>query len=282
MFLPKDRRNEKNSLLSSYASHLGNAIMRHDTATAHKVARVQAELANSENLSFIATMNHELRTPLNAILGFSEILSNAEEKKPSLELVEEYATYINDSANHLLAIVNGILEISKIQSGKLLLCREAVAPEDIINTCVAMLSGVAQDAGVFVECTVDEKLPVIRADPVKLRQIILNILGNAIKFTPEGGHISVLCTRHGEDHIKFLITDSGVGIPEDLILVALEPFRQVESGLNRNFQGTGLGLPIAKALCEAHGGALEIESAVDKGTEVTIILPQKGGEEIIQ
>ena len=282
MFLARDKGNEKNKLLSSYASNLGNAVMRHDAARAHKVARVEAELANSESLSFIATMNHELRTPLNAILGFSEILSNAKEKEPSKELVAEYASYINDSASHLLAIVNGILEISKIQSGKLLLCIETVVPQEIIKTCIAMLSGVARDAKVLVECNIDENLPVIRVDPVKLRQIILNILGNAIKFTPEDGYISVVCMNHGDDHIKIVITDSGEGIPADLIHVALEPFRQVETGLNRKFDGTGLGLPIAKALCEAHDGTLEIESAPDRGAEITIILPIKGVKETVQ
>ncbi len=268
--------------MSSYAGNLGNAVMRHDAAIAHKVARVEAELANSESLSFIATMNHELRTPLNAILGFSEILSNAKEKSPPKELVAEYASYINDSANHLLAIVNGILEISKIQSGKLLLCIETVNPQDSIKTCVTMLSGVARDARISVECNIGEDLPLIRADPVKLRQIILNILGNAIKFTPEEGHISVLCMNSGDDHIKIVITDSGEGIPADLIHVALEPFRQIETGFNRKFDGTGLGLPIAKALCEAHDGSLQIESALDRGTEVTITLPKKGVKEPVQ
>lgn len=282
MFLPRNKGNESNRLLFDYAGNLGNAVMRHDAATAHKIARVQAELANRENLSFIATMNHELRTPLNAILGFSEILAKAKEKQPSADLVAEYAAYINDSADHLLAIVNGILEISKIQSGKLSLCIETVIPKDIIHTCVTMLSGVAHEAKIQIECHVDDDLPTIRADPVKIRQIILNILGNAIKFTPEEGNISVMCMRHNDDFIKIAIIDSGVGIPVDLIPVALEPFRQVETGLNRKFQGTGLGLPIAKALCEAHGGTLEIESAVNKGTEVILILPEKGVEETIQ
>ena len=256
--------------------------MRHDAAMAHKAARVEAELANSESLSFIATMNHELRTPLNAILGFSEILSNAEVKNPPKELVAEYASYINDSANHLLAIVNGILEISKIQSGKLLLCIEAVSLQEVIKTCITMLSGVARDARISVECNIGENLPLIRADPVKLRQIILNILGNAIKFTPEEGYISVVCMNHDEDHIKIVITDSGEGIPADLIHVALEPFRQIETGLNRKYDGTGLGLPIAKALCEAHNGSLKIESALHRGTEVTISLPKKGVKEPVQ
>jgi len=265
-----------------YVSNLGNTVMRHDSATAHKAARVQAELANTESLSFIATMNHELRTPLNAILGFSEILADAKEKKPSRELVAEYATYINDSADHLLAIVNGILEISKIQSGKLSLFMEAVAPKEIVNTCITMLSGVAEEAGIYIECNLDDDLPDIRADPVKLRQIILNILGNAIKFTPEDGNISVLCQAYGEDHIRIHIRDSGVGMPIDMIDIALEPFRQVETGLDRKFEGTGLGLPIAIALCEAHGGSLNVESALEKGTEVTITLPVQGVEETLQ
>jgi len=146
---------------------------------------------------------------------------------------------------------------------------------------VKMLGAVAQDANVIVECTLDEDLPIIRADPVKLRQIVLNILGNAIKFTPEDGNISILCMTV-ESHIKILIRDSGVGISPDLIRVALEPFRQVETGLNRAFNGTGLGLPIAKALCEVQGGTLEVESALNKGTEVIITLPIKGVEETLQ
>lgn len=283
MFLPRGKPVAHSSLLFGYASNLGNAIMRHDTATAHKVARVEAELANNENLSFIATMNHELRTPLNAILGFSEILARAKEKNPTPEQVSEYASYINESANHLLAIVNGILEISKIQSGKLTLYFETITPKEIIDTCVTMLSGVAQKAKISLECNIDEDLPEIRADPVKLRQVILNILGNAIKFTPEDGDISVLCALDDDqEHIIIMIRDSGVGIPDELIPTALEPFRQVETGLNRQFEGTGLGLPIAKALCEAHGGSLKIESAVEKGTEVMITLPIKSGEETLQ
>lgn len=276
MFLPRNKGIENNNLLFNYANHLGNAVMRHDTAMAHKVARIHAELANKEKLSFIATMNHELRTPLNAILGFSEILADAKEKQPAPELVAEYAAYINESADHLLALVNGILEISKIQSGKLILCVETISLENIINTCITMLSGVAQEGKVNIECELDENLPKIRADPLKLRQVILNILGNAIKFTQEAGIISVLCIPHEDDYIKIQIRDSGVGIPEDQIHVALEPFRQLETGLDRKFEGTGLGLPIAKALCEAHGGFLELESTVGKGTEVNITLPIKG------
>ncbi len=282
MLSPKARRTNNNRLLFDYGETLGNAIWRHKSTTAHKAARVRAELANGVNLSFIATLNHELRTPLNAILGFSEILSHAPEKKPKPDQVAEYAGYINQSADHLLSIVNGILEISKIQSGKLLLCTENTNPQEIIMACVAILSSVANDAKVYVESNMEEELPLIQVDPVKLRQIVLNILGNAIKFTPEEGAIHVQCARENDDCIRISIRDSGVGMPPDQIHIALEPFRQVETGLNRKFEGTGLGLPIAKALTEAHGGTFEIESEQNKGTEVTIILPILGIEEIAQ
>lgn len=273
MLALKPKKTANSRLLFEYADKLGSAVMRHRSATAHKAARVDAEIANTESLSFIATMNHELRTPLNAILGFSEILLDAKEKEPAPELVSEYARYINDSAEHLLAIVNGILEISKIQSGKLSLCTESVSPQEVVHACVTMLSSMARDAKVYVECHIDDTVPELTADPVKLRQIIINILGNAIKFTPEDGAINVSCVLADENHIRITIRDSGVGMPPDQIPVALEPFRQVETGLNRKFEGTGLGLPIAKALTEAHGGTLKIESELDRGTEVTILLP---------
>ena len=263
------------SLMSEYASLLGDAVLRHRARIAEQSARIEAELASKVKSEFIANMSHELRTPLNTVIGFSKLLAEHERRKlPAAEVVE-YAQLINDAAAHLLAVINDILDISKIQSGRYTLDAREINIDEIIGAAIASFRVAAEEAQVDIHSRMAIDLPPIRGDAVKFRQIFTNLLSNAIKFTHAGGAISVESLRANDGGVTILIRDTGVGMSADEILVALTPFGQVDGSRARWREGTGLGLPIAKALVELHGGRLEIRSAKGTGTEVAVILPSR-------
>lgn len=262
-----------NSLINEYASLLGDAVLRHRARVAEHSARIEAELASKVKSEFIANMSHELRTPLNTVLGFSKLLAEHERRKlPDTEIVE-YASLINDAAGHLLSVINDILDISKIQSGKFTLDSREVSIEEILLASISGFRLMAGEAGVTISTTVAYDLPLTRGDAVKLRQIFTNILSNAIKFTPGGGTVAVEALRTQTGGVAVLVRDSGVGMTREDIMVALTAFGQVDAGKARWREGTGLGLPIAKALIELHGGVIEIRSQKNVGTEVAIVFP---------
>jgi signal transduction histidine kinase len=184
----------------------------------------------------------------------------------------EYSRDINGSGTHLLAIINDILDLSKAEASRMTLSECKIDLCEVVVGSKVMVQRMAADAGVRLEIEVAKDLPLVLADPTRLRQILVNLLSNAIKFTPANGTVSltVLRDRNG---VSFRVADTGIGIPADKIAVALSPFGQVDSGLARKYEGTGLGLPLTKKLAELHGGTVQLESVVDQGTVVTVWLP---------
>jgi two-component system, cell cycle sensor histidine kinase PleC len=264
----------QSSLMSEYASLMGDAVLRHRARVAETSARLEAEFASRIKSEFIANMSHELRTPLNSIIGFSKLIAEQKVRPLAPAECQEYASLIQDAAGHLLAVINDILDISKIQSGKFQLNTRDMCVDEVLRPCVAGLKLMAETAGVTLSSIIADDLPDVSADGVKLRQVFTNLVTNAIKFTPAGG--SVVARAHYDasaSRVVVAIQDTGVGMTEEEIRVAITPFGQVDGGHNRWREGTGLGLPIAEALTKLHGGELTIASTKDVGTTVTISMP---------
>jgi cell cycle sensor histidine kinase DivJ len=245
-------------------------------------AREEAVRANAAKSRFLATMSHELRTPLNAIIGFSEMLANEEMLNLDKARRREYATLIGESGHHLLSVVNGILDMSKIESGNFEITAEPFTPAPVIGTCCDLMALRAREAGIDIVCRVPSDLPDIVADKRAIKQIMINLLSNAIKFTRRGGKVTVTAeieaaqsegTQIGGAHVTFAVEDTGVGIAEDDLRHVGDPFFQVRTAYDRPHDGTGLGLSIVKGLVELHGGTLAIRSRVGVGTRVAVRLP---------
>ena len=208
------------------------------------------------------------------MIGFSELIKSEVFGPIGIDRYKNYVEDILDSGRHLLALINDILDVTRLESGNVVLNESRVVPQDLIHAALRVVEDRVEAAGHALEIMVDEDLPALRADAVKLKQILLNLLTNAIKFTPDEGRIEIKAVRAEDAGIIFSVRDNGIGIAAEDREVALTPFRQVDNRLARKFEGTGLGLPIAKALTELHGGALTLESEPEKGTCVTIYLPQ--------
>jgi signal transduction histidine kinase len=247
------------------------ANARERAAEAERVARERAEAADRAKSAFLATMSHELRTPLNAVIGFAELIDQ-EAFGPVAARYKEYGGLIVKSGRHLLKIINDILDLAKLQSGKTELMLEPVDPALSIHEAATLLANRAAEKGVLLQHEPDAKLPSIAADSTRLHQVLINLISNAIKFTPSGGTVAVRAWRASAG-VVIEVADTGIGIaPEDLPK-ALEPFGQVENAITRTYEGTGLGLPLAKNLVELHGGSFEIASEVGRGTAVRITFP---------
>ncbi len=267
----------RNSLMAEYCDRMGDLVLRHRATTALGVAKVDAELASRAKTEFIAKMSHELRTPLNAIIGFSEVLGTSGKATATPEQIPEYAKYIEDSARHLLSIVNNILELSKIQSGRVALSLEMVDLEEILLACLTLFHDTAKANKIEIHQEIWPELPLVEADLVKMRQIFINLISNAVKFTPAGGRVTITINRQDDDRIRLIVRDTGIGMtPEDLD-VALKPFGQADGGTQRRFEGSGLGLPIVQALAAMHRGSVHVHSEPNRGTTVTVCLPVNAG-----
>ncbi len=232
-----------------------------------------AESASRAKTEFLANMSHELRTPLNAIIGFSEILKQEPLGPLGHPSYRDYVRDVYESGVHLLRIINDILDLSKIEVGKLTLSEAPIDPRDAIETCLRIVRERADNAGLTLIADIAADLPTLNADERMVKQVLLNLLSNAIKFTPSGGSVRVAARVDEADGVVIQVTDTGIGIAADDVERALQPFEQIDNSLHRKYQGTGLGLPLARSMCELHGGRFSIESAVGQGTAVTVRFP---------
>jgi two-component system, cell cycle sensor histidine kinase DivJ len=236
------------------------------------MARTAAEQADAAKTRFLATMSHELRTPLNAIIGFSEMIVQEQALMLDAARRKEYAQLINDSGQHLLSVVNGILDMSKMESGSFEITPEPFAPRAALINCCSLLALKARENDIDLVTRIPEDLPLMTGDPRAFKQVALNLVSNAIKFTERGGRVTVSAAVEGA-RLMVRVTDTGVGIAADDLKRIGDPFFQAGTTYRRRHEGTGLGLSIVKSLVALHAGELTVQSKIDEGTTVTVALP---------
>jgi signal transduction histidine kinase len=280
---------ERETILRRYMSQVEAFRMRPAIEESLRHAKDQAELAakssaeamekaisaNRAKSEFLANMSHELRTPLNAIIGFSDIICEQTLGAIQPQKYVEYAKDIRNSGQHLLDVINDVLDLAKVEFGKATLVEEDSEVSKLVEGCIRIVEGRAFQENIELVTELAAGRPLLYADSRKVKQILLNLLSNAIKFTPAGGRVLLRSERAEDDGIKFIIDDNGIGIAFEDIKKALAPFSQVDTRLNRKFEGTGLGLPLSKGMAELHQGSLDINSRLGAGTTVTVKFPAK-------
>ena len=240
-----------------------------------RVARDDARAANRAKSEFLAAMSHELRTPLNAVIGFSEIIRDETFGPVGSVQYRNYASDFHESGQHLLALINDILDLSKIESGTDELHEDEIDIAEITRAALKLVRQRAEQGGIKLALELQDRLPALRADQRKLKQILVNLLSNAVKFTDAGGEVTLRTWCRMDSGYVFQVVDTGIGIAPEDIPRALVQYGQVDGDLNRQYEGTGLGLPLTKALVEQHGGTLDFQSEVGVGTTVTARFPAK-------
>ncbi len=260
----------RKSLLADYSTDLGQLMSRRQSEAALRAAKTESDAASRTKSEFLANMSHELRTPLNAIIGFSEFIQHiAASGKPS-EKTGEYAEHIAGAGRHLLNIISDILDISKIESGTFTLSTEMYGLRELIDACTVLIEPRVREKKESTSLAPFGEMPV---DVRRIKQVLINLLSNAHKFTPEGGRIVLVATRAPDGGATVAVADTGIGMSDEQLAYAMTPFGQVQSSYARGHEGTGLGLPIAAALARLHGGEFHVHSESGKGTTVFFTLP---------
>jgi PAS domain S-box-containing protein len=279
-----DRKAAEKALMESYdtlerrvlertQALTGEIRQREDTEQALILAKKEAELANWAKSQFLANMSHELRTPLNCVIGFSDMLSHQYFGPIGNERYVEYANDIRMSGNHLLGVIDDILDVSKIELGEFVLEEQDIQVSEIIEACETMIEDKARLGEISIKRVIEDGVTGLHGDERRIKQALLNLVSNAVKFTNPGGYVMVEARLDELGGVNLIVIDTGVGIAMKDIDRILQPFSQVADSHTRGYEGTGLGLSIAKSLIELHGGVLDIESAVNMGTRVALIFP---------
>jgi len=246
-----------------------------------ELAKKLAEKANRAKSDFLANMSHELRTPLNAIIGFSEVIAD-ELAGPVTDDQREYLGDVLDSSRHLLNLINDILDLSKVEAGHMELELSTFPVADLVDHSMVLFKEKAMKHTITLEFDGAENIEEITADERKIRQVLVNLLANAIKFTPDGGRVLVTAVPEGDDGVRFTVQDTGVGISEEDIPLLFQPFQQLDSELSRKYPGTGLGLSLCRRFVEMHGGRIWVESELKAGSRFIFVLPRKPVETLAQ
>ena len=287
MFDFQRRRDGHRSLLDRYGAQLGRIVERHRAEAALKAAKqeaeraadiahasmVDAQAANRAKTEFLANMSHELRSPLNAVIGFSQVMMDGLFGPLGSSRYDTYARDIYASGNHLLSVINDILDLAKIEAGKVELDDQEIDVEEVTQFCLSVIRERSEARRIQLVLDVPADAPGLVADEQKLKQMLINLLSNAVKFTLDGGEVRLGIGLDEDGNFLFNVADTGIGMSESDLHRVVEPFTQVDSGLNRRYEGTGLGLPITKSFMELHGGTLRLRSQPNVGTTATLVFP---------